>query len=540
MGRPEKAKSREMKPSVHVLFPIGLVGGPRREISKAASKVKIQVEIARRRCPKCDDITYVTRCKKCDIETLIEKSCPRCGIIVKEDKCQLCKVKAVDYNKRFINISEAFKNACNTIGRNSSSKTIKGVRGLMSATKIPETLEKGILRAKHDISTFKDGTSRFDATNAPLTHFKPSEIDAPLVKLKKIGYEFDVIDENLVDSDQLCELKVQDIIIPEKSVDYLINITKFIDELLEKMYSIPPYYNIKEKNGLIGHLVIGFAPHTSAGVVGRIIGFTKASVCYAHPLWHNTKRRDCDGDEDSIMMVLDVLINFSKAYLPARIGGMMDAPLILISRVNPLDVDEAHNIDVASSYPLSFYKKTLENADPKNFVSVIDTISQRLGTSNQFQGYFFTHSTNDINEGNLESSYMKLGSMTNKLKGQMKLATKIRAVKAEEVAKRVLNTHFMRDIAGNLRAFTGQKTRCKKCNAKYRRIPLSGKCTKCNGEIVLTVYKGGIVKYLDVAEELIKNYNLNHYYKQRIELIRDEIDSLFITKYKQVNLGKYF
>jgi DNA polymerase II large subunit len=537
MGRPEKAKSREMSPSVHVLFPIGLAGGPRREVSKAASKLKIQVEIARRRCPKCDDITYVIHCNKCNIETLIEKSCPRCGRIINEESCKRCQVKAVNYNKRFININDAFTNACDNVGKKDSEK-IKGVRGLISAEKIPEALEKGILRAKHDVSIFKDGTIRFDATNAPLTHFKPSEIDTHPIELKKMGYEYDILGENLDDFNQLCELKVQDVILPEKSVNYLINTTKFIDELLEKMYNIPPYYNVKEKKELIGHLIIGFAPHTSAGVVGRIIGFTKTSVCYAHPIWHNTKRRDCDGDEDSI--ILDVLINFSKAYLPARIGGMMDAPLILISRVNPLDVDEAHNIDIASSYPLSFYKKTLENADPKNLISIIDTISQRLGTSNQLQGYFFTHSTDDINEGNLESSYMKLGVMTNKLKGQMKLATKIRAVKAEEVAKRVLNTHFMRDIAGNLRAFTGQKTRCKKCNAKYRRIPLSGKCTKCNGDIVLTVHKGGIVKYLDVAEELTENYNLNHYYKQRIEIIRDEIDSLFITKYKQVNLGKYF
>ncbi|MCK4434491.1 DNA polymerase II large subunit, partial [Candidatus Bathyarchaeota archaeon] len=36
MGRPEKAKRREMKPLVHVLFPVGLAGGPRRNVVDAA------------------------------------------------------------------------------------------------------------------------------------------------------------------------------------------------------------------------------------------------------------------------------------------------------------------------------------------------------------------------------------------------------------------------------------------------------------------------------------------------------------------------
>ncbi len=36
MGRPEKAKRREMRPLVHVLFPVGLSGGNRRDLIKAA------------------------------------------------------------------------------------------------------------------------------------------------------------------------------------------------------------------------------------------------------------------------------------------------------------------------------------------------------------------------------------------------------------------------------------------------------------------------------------------------------------------------
>jgi len=287
---------------------------------------------------------------------------------------------------------------------------------------------------------------------------------------------------------------------------------------------------------------MGLAPHTSAAVLGRILGFTNSRVCYAHPLWHNVKRRDCDGDEDAVLLVLDVLLNFSKAYLPEQIGGMMDAPLLLISAINPSEVDEAHNVDLNSSYPLIFYEKSLERADPRIISQAMDLVAHRLGTPAQFEGYSFTHITYDINEGNLESSYIKLGAMTNKLQGQLLLAEKLQAVDAKEVAKRVLKTHFMRDIAGNLRAFTNQQVRCKRCNGKFRRIPLSGKCSRCGGDLLLTVHQKGIEKYIDVAEQLVQNYKLGNYYEQRLKLIKDEIRQLFHIeeeKNKQVELGAF-
>ena len=37
MGRPEKSKLREMKPPVHVLFPVGEAGGTRRSLGDASS-----------------------------------------------------------------------------------------------------------------------------------------------------------------------------------------------------------------------------------------------------------------------------------------------------------------------------------------------------------------------------------------------------------------------------------------------------------------------------------------------------------------------
>jgi DNA polymerase II large subunit len=542
MGRPEKARRRVMSPLVHGLFPIGLAGGSRRNIVEAARARVINVEIVRRKCPNCNGITYKLICPQCHIPTILTQICPRCKQIINGDVCKKCDTGTVNYNKRPVNIRRAYDEACKNLNP-FSVPLIKGIKRMLSKTKTPEPLEKAILRAKHKLSVYKDGTIRFDATNAPITHFKPIEIGTSLEKLQRLGYVHDMYGASLKDLNQTCELKVQDVIIPKNGAEYFMQICNFIDELLRDVYGLPSYYNLRNKQDLIGHLIIGFAPHTSGGVVGRILGFTKMRVCYAHPLWHNIKRRDCDGDEDALMLLLDVLLNFSKAYLPERIGGMMDAPLLLISVINPFEVDEAQHLDVASSYPLAFYNKTLEHSDPKMISDLIDVVEHRLGTPAQFEGYSFTHQTFDINEGNLESAYTKLGSMANKLKGQFLLADKIRAVNSKDVARRVLTTHLIRDIAGNLRAFTGQKVRCKKCNTKYRRVPLSGKCFRCGGELMMTVHKKSIEKYLDMSDNLIQRYALDEYYRQRLALLRDEINSLFEMstggKKKQVKLGEF-
>ena len=59
---------------------------------------------------------------------------------------------------------------------------VKGVVGMISEAKLPEPIEKGILRAKHEVFTFKDGTIRHDSTDLPLTHFIPKEIGVTVEK----------------------------------------------------------------------------------------------------------------------------------------------------------------------------------------------------------------------------------------------------------------------------------------------------------------------------------------------------------------------
>ena len=59
---------------------------------------------------------------------------------------------------------------------------------------------------------------------------------------------------------------------------------------------------------------------------------------------------------------------------------------------------------------------------------------------------------------------------------------------------------------------------------------MKGKCPECGGALTLTVYRGGIEKYLDAAKHLVKKYDLPIYYAQRIALIENEIKHLFEGK----------
>ena len=117
---------------------------------------------------------------------------------------------------------------------------LRGVKGLTNLDKTPEMIEKGILRAKHGLSVYKDGTIRFDATNAPLTHITPAEVGVSIEKMHQMGYLSDTHGLPLTDPNQVCELKIQDVVIPWSAAEYFVQIAAFIDDLLVRVYKQPP------------------------------------------------------------------------------------------------------------------------------------------------------------------------------------------------------------------------------------------------------------------------------------------------------------
>jgi DNA polymerase II large subunit len=206
----------------------------------------------------------------------------------------------------------------------------------------------------------------------------------------------------------------------------------------------------------------------------------------------------------------------------------MDAPLLLTVVMKPAEIArQAFNLETVSTLPVRFFEEACRNADPKTVSDLIEVVVHRLGSDRILQPISFTHETGDINTGTHESAYTQLPTMIDKMAAQLNLAEKIRAVVAADVARRVLSTHLMRDLIGNLRAFSTQRMRCMKCNSKFRRPPLRGVCPKCGGKITMTVYRGTIEKYLDLARDLVRRYDLGTYNAQRLFLLQEELKSLF-------------
>lgn len=537
MGRPEKAKMRKLTGSPHTLFPVGEEGGRLRSFQSSMEKGIITAQMEMFRCKTCEKDTPFRRCETCD-----KKTTP----LTFNRKGEPDKEGENNYRKGDLKIKQTLRALKNKHKIRLIPDLVKGVRGTTNKQKITEYLPKGILRAKHQITVNKDGTTRYDCSELAITHFKPKEIGVSIEKLKELGYKKDIHNKELTNKNQILELKVQDILLPccpdavnEPADEILMKTARFVDEELQKIYKMKPYYNVKKREDLVGKLTIGLAPHTSAGILTRIIGFTKTQGFYAHPYVHAAMRRDCDGDEACITLLMDSFLNFSKKYLPSSRGSTMDAPLVLTSKIVPTEVDDMiFNLDVVNNYPLEFYEATKKLKMPWDVN--IEVIKDRIGTPNQYENIGFTHDTTDINQGVTVSAYKTLPSMGEKVESQMDIAVKIRAVDQRDVAKLIIDKHFIRDTKGNLKKFSLQQFRCVHCNTKYRRPPLSGKCKECFGKIIFTISEGSIVKYMDYSLMLAKKYDIDTYTKQVLDLTQVRIEGVFgRDKEKQTGLSSF-
>ncbi|MCR4327330.1 MAG: DNA polymerase II large subunit [Nanoarchaeota archaeon] len=334
MGRPEKAKIRKLTGSPNVLFPVGSQGGRLRSVGVAYETGFVKGTFPLFYCEKCENETIYPSCEKCEGKTKKRYYFPDIKEKSFDQKIEYSSMEGVSSCSQKIDIKKYFDFAKNKLGllRDEIPPLIKGLRGLSSESKIPENLAKGMLRSKYGLQVNKDGTIRMDATELPLVSFRPSEIGTSIEKLKEMGYDEDIYGKELKSEDQIVEIMPHDVLIPsstetpdEKGEDVFMKICNFIDELLVKVYSLPPYYNVKEKSDIIGKLGVCMAPHNCAGVVCRFIGFSNTLGLMASPYMHAAIRRDC--------------FDFNT-YLPVREGAFWRNVKIgeLVEKLNPDEV----------------------------------------------------------------------------------------------------------------------------------------------------------------------------------------------------------
>ncbi|MDG6983000.1 MAG: DNA polymerase II large subunit [Nitrososphaerota archaeon] len=527
VGRPEKAMVRRMKPPVHALFPVGFEGGPMRDVFAAAKAQRSEIEVVNLYCRTCKERRLATKCEVCGDATDSFMACPKCGAMSQDTTCPNCRAKTLPYSKMNYDFRSRLEAIRAKIPHN-PAKPVKGVRGLTSVSKFPEALEKGVIRSRHDAYVYKDGTLRIDATNEPLTHFRVTDVKGDIPTLIRLGYSHDMNGAPLERQDQVLELKPQDIVIPADIGSDLVKMAQCIDDELQNLYGLDAFYSVREPKDLLGKIVIGLAPHTSVGVAGRIVGFSATEVCLANPYWHSAKRRDCDGDGDSLLLLMDVLVNFSLQYVPAQIGGYMDTPLLIQPVILPSEVDEqAHNFDIAPSYPLEFYEKTQSTPAAAALAPLIERIGSRLESDTQFYGYGYTHPTSAITIRRSRGSYSTLRTLNEKISKQIEVASLVEAVSTRDVVESIIKTHLIRDIMGNAKKYATQAFKCKSCGLTLRRPPLAVKCPSCGGEIRGTLTRASVEKYLYIAQKLARDYDVDSYLRSRLEMLQRELDQLF-------------
>ncbi|MFW9876243.1 MAG: DNA polymerase II large subunit, partial [Candidatus Thorarchaeota archaeon] len=248
MGRPEKSERKSMK-GVHALFPLSDKVGSSRSVEKAIELQKVKIDVCRKKCPNCGTISMFNTCPKCSTHTELSSICEKCKKLYpasepkNKERCPRCNGILKASNEAIFNI----KNHINSILKSlqiSLPKKLKGIYGLTNQFKFPEPLEKGILRAKNNVLVYKTAEIRYDATDIPLSHFKPKEIGISIKKLKELGYSHDYKGNLLNDDTQILELKVQDIILSDDCADYFIKVANFLDEELDYFYKMNRFYNL--------------------------------------------------------------------------------------------------------------------------------------------------------------------------------------------------------------------------------------------------------------------------------------------------------
>ncbi len=145
-----------------------------RDVFAAAKVGRVEIEVVNLFCPKCNERRMASKCQVCGATTNPFMACPKCGTTTDEDACPNCRTKTLPYSKMSYDFRSRLESIRMRIPHN-PAKPVKGVRGLTSVSKMPEPLEKGIIRSNHDTYVYKDGTLRIDATNEPLTHFRPRD-----------------------------------------------------------------------------------------------------------------------------------------------------------------------------------------------------------------------------------------------------------------------------------------------------------------------------------------------------------------------------
>lgn len=475
--KPEKNSTKKTSPSSHCLFPVGFFGGSKRDLIKAAKSSDLKLQLPYYYCPECKIEIFVPFCPQCKKPAKQQYRCSNNHLCELKQECDICGSYSRAYGSQNIDLDSIIKSSLKRM-KIETIKKIKGVSYLKNETKIPENISKGILRSINDLYVFKDGTTRFDVTNEPLTHFKPKEFNISLKLLSELGYTHDINGKNIESTNQIIELFPFDIIIDKNCKDFLIKLSKFLDDELTLLYKENVFFgSSNNKQNILGSLIVGINPTSQIGTIGRIIGFSNTNITYANPIWYLLKGRNCNGDVDSLTFLLDILLNYSQAYLPPIRGGIMDTSHIIQI---PRKLDELNELTRVDYIPIctDFYSR-LNKRPKKDELFHVNTPINEIN-------YSYTHQIESLNDN--FNNLLNGKSSIEKIEPYLSLIKKIPEIDEEEILNAILKNNYLKKMTNSLKKYFVQPFKCRRCQTNFRRIPLSNQCPSCNGtdSIVIT------------------------------------------------------
>ena len=266
-------------------------------------------------------------------------------------------------------------------------------------------------------------------------------------------------------------------------------------------------------------LIVGISPTSQIGVVGRVIGYTKNNVLYAHPLWHHLKSRHCNGVIDSITLFLDVLVNFSREFIPAFHGGSLDTPTIinLVDNWKDLMVFSKSSIVLQN---LAFYRNLEQKSQELKLLSY-DFSLLHLPP-------IIHHITENLSDISVENK-LRDQKIVDRISIALDSLSTIRAVEEGVFVDNILVNDFLNKITTSITRFFQQPFRCRICKRTYRRVPLGKNCPFCHrNTLELTLSKGWVLRYMQIISLLAEQYSeLSEFTKSWIRYIELNKSLLF-------------
>jgi len=474
-------------------------------------------------CEACSKFVPYRVCPLCNNEAVQVFYCEQCRKVNKYERCSTCDSVTKDIGLVDYDWGELLLQATS----NTHTQPYAPLIGLSSETTFTsvERLEKAILRQKHNIKVSIDGVTKFYISNLPLKFFRPNQISVDKDVLLGLGYQQDIFGNVLTSNEQILSLKQQDVIISYKLADRLRRVADFIDDMLTSLYHQEPFFQIKTIEDLVGHLIVGIPKDNECGIIGRIVGFTHADTCFSNIGWHTSSRGINRKNEYAIMLLLDVLINFSKQFINGKTPYMN--PLFLQLRTN-LDLTKENN----SLSNLSF-KDIIEVVNnstkiEKSIDSELNILcSETYGITNLWQ------ETPD-NIQTLRSKNEK--NLINLAQTQLLLINKSINL-AQNTIIHTIENYLLPLLKKQIREF-GTTYRCQYCNKKYRRPPIKGSCILCNKQVNSFISLETVESTYNFIIDLIESAGIDYKLDDELTVIRENISVLKYGR-KQTTLLDY-